>query len=143
MTKYILILVILCVILWAWLIHCQRQFPQYEWYKPFRSHLSALVNEYYKVSKNLQSVKTLISKTENDLSVFDITSARRIIIQENLDKLKEKCKDLENKYYEISNEIILLYNEHEIEIESKENTLNPQMLELRDLWCIYMENRIL
>lgn len=143
MTKYVLTLVTFCVALWAWLIHHQRQFPRYEWYKPFRRRLSALVNEYCKVSKNLQSVKTLISKTENDLSVFDITSARRIIIQENLDKLKEKCKDLENKYYEISNEIILLYNEHEIEIESKENTLNPQMLELRDLWCIYMENRIL
>ena len=101
-----------------------------------------LVDEYCKVSKNLHLVKTLISKTENDLSVFDITSARRIIIQENLDKLKEKCKDLENKYYEISNEIILLYNEHEMEIESEENMLNPQMLELRDLWHIYMENKL-
>lgn len=89
-----------------------------------------------------ESVETDISKTENDLSVFDITSARRIIIQENLDKLKEKCKDLENKYYEISNEIILLYNEHEMEIESEENMLNPQMLELRDLWRIYMENKL-
>lgn len=142
MTKYILILVTLYVILWAWLIHHQRQFLQYEWYKPFRRRLNALVGEYCKVSKNLQSVKTLISKTENDLSVFDITSARRIIIQENLDKLKEKCKDLENKYYEISNEIILLYNEHEMEIESEENMLNPQMLELRDLWRIYMENKL-
>lgn len=142
MTKYVLTLVTFCVALWAWLIHHQRQFTQYEWYKPLRSHLSALVGEYCKVSKNLRSVKTLISKTENDLSVFDITSARRIIIQENLDKLKEKCKDLENKYYEISNEIILLYNEHEMEIESKENTLNPQMLELRDLWRIYMENKL-
>ena len=74
--------------------------------------------------------------------MFDITSARRIIIQENLNKLKEKCKDLENKYYEISNEIILLYNEHEMEIESEENMLNPQMLELRDLWRIYMENKL-
>ena len=100
------------------------------------------MNEYCKVSKNLRSVKTLISKTENDLNVFDITSARRIIIQKNLDKLKEKCKDLENKYYEVSNEIILLYSEHEMEIESKENTLNPQMLELRDLWRIYMENKL-
>ena len=142
MTKYILILVTLCVILWAWLIHHQRQFLQYEWYKPFRNRRNALVGEYCKVSKNLQSVKTLISKTENDLSVFDITSARWIIIQENLDKLKEKCKDLENKYYEISNEIILLYNEHEMEIESEENMLNPQMLELRDLWRIYMENKL-
>lgn len=101
-----------------------------------------LVDEYCKVSKNLHLVKTLISKTENDLSVFDITSARRIIIQENLDQLKEKCKDLENKYYEISNEIILLYNKHEMEIESQENMLNPQMLELRDLWRIYMENKL-
>lgn len=142
MTKYVLTLVTFCVALWAWLIHHQRQFTQYEWYKPFRSHLSALVGEYCKVSKNLRSVKTLISKTENDLSVFDITSARRIIIQENLDKLKEKCKDLEKKYYEISNEIILLYNEHEMEIESQENMLNPQMLELRDLWRIYTENKL-
>ena len=101
-----------------------------------------MVDEYCKVRKNLQSVETLISKTENDLSVFDITSARRIIIQENLDKLKEKCKDLENKYYEISNEIILLYNEHEMEIESEKNMLNPQMLELKDLWRIYMENKL-
>lgn len=142
MTKYILFLVAFCVTLWFFLLHHQRQFPQYEWYKPFRSRLSALVDEYCKVSKNLQSVKTLISKTENDLNVFDITSARRIIIQKNLDKLKEKCKDLENKYYEVSNEIILLYSEHEMEIESKENTLNPQMLELRDLWRIYMENKL-
>ena len=104
--------------------------------------MRALVDEYCKVRKNLQSVETLISKTENDLSVFDITSARRIIIQENLDKLKEKCKDLENKYYEISNEIILLYNEHEMEIESEKNMLNPQMLELKDLWRIYMENKL-
>ena len=89
-----------------------------------------------------ESVETDISKTENDLSVFDIISARRIIIQENLDKLKEKCKNLENKYYEISNEIILLYNEHEMEIESEENMLNPQMLELRDLWRIYTENKL-
>ena len=74
--------------------------------------------------------------------MFDITSARRIIIQENLNKLKEKYKDLENKYYEISNEIILLYNEHEMEIESEENMLNPQMLELRDLWRIYTENKL-
>lgn len=51
-------------------------------------------------------------------------------------------KDLENKYYEISNEIILLYNEHEIEIESEGNMLNPQMLELRDLWRIYTENKL-
>mgnify|MGYP007123295846 CR=1 FL=1 len=104
--------------------------------------LRALVDEYCSVCKNLQSVETLISKIENDLSVFDITSARQIIIQENLDKLKEKCKDLENKYYEISNEIILLYNEHEMEIESKENMLNPQMLELRDLWRIYTGNKL-
>ena len=74
--------------------------------------------------------------------MFDITSARRIIIQENLNKLKEKYKDLENKYYEISNEIILLYSEHEMEIESEENMLNPQMLELRDLWRIYTENKL-
>ena len=74
--------------------------------------------------------------------MFDITSARRIIIQENLNKSKEKYKDLENKYYEISNEIILLYNEHEMEIESEENMLNPQMLELRDLWRIYTENKL-
>lgn len=100
------------------------------------------MDEYCKISKNLHSVKTLISKTENDLNVFDITSARRIIIQENLNKLKEKYKDLENKYYEISNEIILLYNEHEMEIESEENMLNPQMLELRDLWRIYTENKL-
>lgn len=142
MTKYILFLVTFCVTLWFFLLHHQQKFPRYEWYKPFRSHLSALVNEYCKVSKNLRSVKTLISKTENDLNVFDITSARRIIIQKNLDKLKEKCKDLENKYYEVSNEIILLYSEHEMEIESKENTLNPQMLELRDFWRIYMENKL-
>ena len=142
MTKYVMTLVTFCVALWAWLIHHQRQFPQYEWYKPFRRRMRALVDEYCKVRKNLQSVETLISKTENDLSVFDITSARRIIIQENLDKLKEKCKDLENKYYEISNEIILLYNEHEMEIESEKNMLNPQMLELKDLWRIYMENKL-
>lgn len=142
MTKYILILVLFCVTLWAWLIHHQRQFPRYEWYKPFKRRLRASVDEYCRVSKNLRSVKTLISKTENDLSVFDITSARRIIIQENLDKLKEKCKNLENKYYEISNEIILLYNEHEMEIESEKNMLNPQMLELRDLWRIYTENKL-
>ena len=142
MTKYILFLVAFCTALWFWLLHHQQKFPQYEWYKPFRSRLSVLVDEYCKVSKNLNSVKTLISKTENDLNVFDVTSARRIIIQENLDKLKEKCKDLENKYYEISNEIILLYNEHETEIESQENMLNPQMLELRDLWRIYTENKL-
>lgn len=92
--------------------------------------------------KDIPHNKTLISKTENDLNVFDTTSARRIIIQENLDKLKRKCKALENKYYEISNEIILLYNEHEMEIESQENMLNPQMLELRDLWRIYTENKL-
>lgn len=142
MIKYVLTLVTFCVVLWAWLIYHQRQFSRYEWYKPFRRRLRALVDEYCKISKNLRSVKTLISKTENDLSVFDITSARRIIIQENLDQLKEKCKDLENKYYEISNEIILLYNKHEMEIESQENMLNPQMLELRDLWRIYMENKL-
>lgn len=142
MTKYVLTLVTFCVALWAWLIHHQRQFPRYEWYKPFRRRLKTLVDEYCKVRKNLQSVETLISKTENDLSVFDITSARRIIIQENLDKLKVKYKDLENKYYEISNEIILLYNEHEMEIESQENMLNPQMLELRDLWRIYTGNKL-
>ena len=142
MTKYILILVPFCVVLWDWLIHHKRQFPRYEWYKPFRRRLWALIDEYCKVSKNLRSVKTLKSKTENDLNVFDITSARRIIIQENLDQLKEKCKDLENKYYEISNEIILLYNEHEMEIESEENMLKPQMLELRDLWRIYTENKL-
>lgn len=51
-------------------------------------------------------------------------------------------KNLENKYYEISNEIILLYNEHEMEIESEENMLNPQMSELRDLWRIYTENKL-
>ena len=64
MTKYVLTLVAFCVALWAWLIHHQRQFPQYEWYKPFRRRLRALVDEYCKVSKNLQSVKTLISKDE-------------------------------------------------------------------------------
>ena len=142
MIKYVLTLVTFCVVLWAWLIHHQRQFPRYEWYKPFKRRLRASVDEYCKVSKNLRSVKTLISKTENDLSVFDITSARRIIIQENLNKLKEKYKDLENKYYEISNEIILLYSEHEMEIESEENMLNHQMLELRDLWRIYTENKL-
>ena len=98
------------------------------------------MNEYCKVSKNLQSVKTLISKTENDLNVFDITSDRRIIIQRNLDQLKEKCKDLENKYYEISEKIENLYYEHRDEIESKDNTLNPQMLSLQDLWRVYINN---
>ena len=142
MIKYVLTLVTFCVTLWFFLLHHQQKFPQYEWYEPLKRRLSALVDEYCKVSKNLRSVKTLISKTENDLSVVDITSARRIIIQENLDKLKEKCKNLENKYYEISNEIILLYNEHEMEIESEENMLNPQMLELRDLWRIYTENKL-
>lgn len=142
MTKYILFLVAFCVTLWFFLLHHQQKFPQYEWYEPLKRRLRALIDEYCKVSKNLRSVKTLISKTENDLSVFDITSARRIIIQENLDQLKENCKDLENKYYEISNEIILLYNKHEMEIESQENMLNPQMLELRDLWRIYMENKL-
>lgn len=142
MTKYILFLVVFCVILWFFLLHHQQKFPQYEWYEPLKRRLRALIDEYCKVSKNLRSVKTLISKTENDLNVFDITSARRIIIQENLNKLKEKYKDLENKYYEISNEIILLYNEHEMEIESEENMLNPQMLELRDLWRIYTENKL-
>ena len=142
MTKYILFLVAFCTALWFWLMYHQQKFPQYEWYEPLKRRLRALIDEYCKVSKNLHSVKTLISKTENDLSVFDITSARRIIIQENLDKLKEKCKNLENKYYEISNEIILLYNEHEMEIESEENMLNPQMLELRDLWRIYTENKL-
>ena len=57
MTKYILILVPFCVVLWAWLIHHQRQFPRYEWYKPFRRRLRALVDEYCKISKNLRSVK--------------------------------------------------------------------------------------
>lgn len=140
MTKYVLILVTFCVVLWAWLIHHQRQFPRYEWYKPFRRRLRVLVDEYYKVSKNLHSVKTLISKTENDLNVFDITSDRRIIIQRNLDQLKEKCKDLENKYYEISEKIENLYYEHRDEIESKDNTLNPQMLSLQDLWRVYINN---
>ena len=64
MTKYVLTLVTFCVVLWAWLIHHQRQFPRYEWYKPFRRRLKALVDEYCKVSKNLQSVETLISKAE-------------------------------------------------------------------------------
>lgn len=142
MTKYILFLVTFCVTLWFFLLHHQQKFPQYEWYEPLKRRLRALIDEYCKVSKNLRSVKTLISKTENDLNVFDITSARRIIIQENLNKLKEKYKDSQNKYYEISNEIILLYNEHEMEIESEENMLNPQMLELRDLWRIYTENKL-
>lgn len=141
MTKYILFLVTFCVTLWFFLLHHQQK-SQYEWYEPLKRRLKALIDEYCKVSKNLRSVKTLISKTENDLSVFDITSARRIIIQENLNKLKEKYKDLENKYYEISNEIILLYSEHEMEIESEENMLNHQMLELRDLWRIYTENKL-
>ena len=140
MTKYVLILVTFCVALWAWLIHHQRQFPRFEWYKPFRRRLRALIDEYCKVSKNLRSVKTLISKTENDLNVFDITSDRRIIIQRNLDPLKEKCKDLENKYYEISEKIENLYYEHRDEIESKDNTLNPQMLSLQDLWRVYINN---
>lgn len=95
MIKYVLTLVTFCVTLWFFLLHHQQKFPQYEWYEPLKRRLRALIDEYCKVSKNLRSVKTLISKTENDLSVFDITSARRIIIQENLDKLKEKCKNLE------------------------------------------------
>ena len=142
MTKYILFLVVFCVTLWFFLLHHQQKFPQYEWYEPLKRRLSALVDEYCKVSKNLRSVKTLISKTENDLSVFDITSARRIIIQENLDKLKEKCKDLENKYMDLSAKITELYSEHSNEIESEKNTLNPKMLELWDLWRVYKENRI-
>lgn len=140
MTKYILFLVTFCVTLWFFLLHHQQKFPQYEWYEPLKRRLRALIDEYCKVSKNLRSVKTLISKTENDLNVFDITSDRRIIIQRNLDQLKEKCKDLENKYYEISEKIENLYYEHRDEIESKDNTLNPQMLSLQDLWRVYINN---
>lgn len=104
--------------------------------------MRALVDEYCRLSKNLRSVKTLISKTENDLKIANLALSRRKIFQENLKKLKEKKSELENKYYEISNEIILLYNEHEMDIENEKNTLNPQMLELRDLWRVFRENRL-
>ena len=142
MTKYILTLVVCCAALWGWLIHHQNKFPEYEWYKPLRKRMRALVDEYCRLSKNLRSVKTLISKTENDLKIANLALSRRKIFQENLKKLKEKKSELENKYYEISNEIILLYNEHEMDIENEKNTLNPQMLELRDLWRVFRENRL-
>lgn len=142
MTKYVLILVTFCVVLWAWLIHHQRQFLLYEWYKPFRRRLRALVDEYCKVSKNLHSVKTLISKTENDLNLITNTSSRREVFQNNLKKLREKQNELENKYMDLSAKITELYSEHSNEIESEKNTLNPKMLELRDLWRVYKENRI-
>ena len=142
MTKYILTLVVCCAALWGWLIHHQNKFQEYEWYKPFRKRMRALVDEYCRLSKNLRSVKTLISKTENDLKIANLALSRRKIFQENLKKLKEKKSELENKYYEISNEIILLYNEHEMDIENEKNTLNPQMLELRDLWRVFRENRL-
>ena len=99
MTKYVLTLVTFCVVLWAWLIHHQRQFPRYEWYKPFRRRLRALVDEYCKISKNLHSVKTLISKAENDLKTTNLISSRREVFQNNLEKLKEKQEELENKFY--------------------------------------------
>ena len=142
MTKYVLTLVTFCVVLWAWLIHHQRQFPRYEWYKPFRRRLRALIDEYCKVSKNLRSVKTLISKTENDLNLITNTSSRREVFQNNLKKLREKQNELENKYMDLSAKITELYSEHSNEIESVKNTLNPKMLELRDLWRVYKENRI-
>lgn len=142
MTKYVLTLVTFCVALWAWLIHHQRQFPRYEWYKPFRRRLRALIDEYCKVSKNLRSVKTLISKTENDLNLITNTSSRREVFQNNLKKLREKQNELENKYMDLSAKITELYSEHSNEIESAKNTLNPKMLELRDLWRVYKENRI-
>ena len=142
MTKYVLTLVTFCVVLWAWLIHHQRQFPRYEWYKPFRRRLKALVDEYCKVSKNLRSVKTLISKTENDLNLITNTSSRREVFQNNLKMLREKQNELENKYMDLSAKITELYSEHSNEIESAKNTLNPKMLELRDLWRVYKENRI-
>lgn len=142
MTKYILILVLFCVTLWAWLIHHQRQFPRYEWYKPFRRRLRALIDEYCKVSKNLRSVKTLISKTENDLNLITNTSSRREVFQNNLKMLREKQNELENKYMDLSAKITELYSDHSNEIESAKNTLNPKMLELRDLWRVYKENRI-
>lgn len=143
MTKYVLTLVAFCVALWAWLIHRQRQFPQYEWYKPFRRRMRALIDEYCKVSKNLQSVETLISKTENDLKIANLTSSRREVFQNNLEKLKEKQEELENKYMDLNMKIIKTYLEHANEIESARNTLNPKMLELRDLWRVYKENRML
>lgn len=142
MTKYVLTLVTLCVVLWAWLIHHQRQFPRYEWYKPFRRRLRASVDEYCKVSKNLRSVKTLISKTENDLNLITNTSSRREVFQNNLKMLREKQNELENKYMDLSAKITELYSDHSNEIESAKNTLNPKMLELRDLWRVYKENRI-
>lgn len=142
MTKYVLTLVTFCVVLWAWLIHHQRQFPRYEWYKPFRRRLRALIDEYCKVSKNLRSVKTLISKTENDLNLITNTSSRREVFQNNLKMLREKQNELENKYMDLSAKITELYSEHSNEIESAKNTLNPKMLELRDLWRVYKENRI-
>ena len=142
MKKYVLTLVTFCVALWAWLIHRQRQFPQYEWYKPFRRRMRALIDEYCKVSKNLQSVETLISKTENDLNLITNTSSRREVFQNNLKMLREKQNELENKYMDLSAKITELYSEHFNEIESAKNTLNPKMLELRDLWRVYKENRI-
>ena len=142
MTKYILFLVAFCTALWFWLLHHQQKFPQYEWYKPFRSRLSALVDEYCKVSKNFNSVKTLISKTENDLNLIKNTSSRREVFQNNLKKLREKQNELENKYMDLSVEITELYLEYSNEIESTKNTLNPKMLELQDLWRVYKENRI-
>ena len=142
MTKYVLTLVTFCAALWFWLIHHQQKFPQYEWYKPFRSRLSALVDEYCKVSKNLHSVKTLISKTENDLNLITNTSSRWEVFQNNLKKLREKQNELENKYMDLSAKITELYSDHSNEIESAKNTLNPKMLELQDLWRAYKENRI-
>lgn len=142
MTKYILFLVAFCVTLWFYLLHHQQKFPQYEWYEPLKRRLRALIDEYCKISKNLRSVKTLISKTENDLNLITNTSSRREVFQNNLKKLREKQNELENKYMDLSAKITELYSEHSNEIESAKNTLNPKMLELRDLWRVYKENRI-
>lgn len=142
MTKYVLVLATFCAVLWALLIHYQQRFSQYEWYKPFKRQLMVLVNEFCRVSYSLQTVKTLISKTENDLKIANLAPSRRKVFQENLNRLRKKENELENKYMDLSDEINNLFVEHLDEIQAVSNALNPQILELQDLYRIYIINRI-
>lgn len=142
MNKLICILFGFAVGTWMYLImKHQEEYSEYEWYKYYYKELYRKCNEFFKVYKNLKTVKVLIKKTEANIQLYDFLSPRREKFQKNLKKLEAKFVELETKYDVMTEELDAMFSEHLDEVMDVSNTFNIKMLKIQDLYWVYEHHK--
>ena len=138
MTKLICILLGFSVGIWVYLImKHQVNYPEYGWYKDYYRELNKKCKHFFKICKSLKTIKSLISKTEKNIQLYDFLSPRREKFQENLVKLEEKYTDLEIRYDCATEELDRMFAQHLYEVMDATNGLNIKMLKIQDLYWVY------